>query len=247
MLDTLFPMSCLACGQEGSFLCLDCKSALKQPDHQRCIVCQKASPFGLTHPGCQTPYGADDLISFYDYHDERVAKILIKGKYSFLPEVYKILGGVMAGQLASDPQFLNLQSEILNLILVPIPLHTFRLRWRGFNQSKILCEELSGKLGLPVIDALIRKKSTKTQKDLKREARLKNIRDAFTLSPHLSAKGGSASMASEGPLGGKSSILNHTCLLVDDVTTTGATLQEAAKILKRAGAAKVICLTVARD
>lgn len=147
-----------------------------------------------------------------------------------MPEAYQILGGMLANKLTSDSQFLNLKSYILNPILVPTPLNKWRLRWRGFNQSKILCEAIAKETNLPVIDALIRKKHTKTQKDLKREARLKNVRDAF-----------------EVPENHKSSILNHICLLVDDVTTTGATLQEAAKILKRAGAAKVICLTVARD
>ncbi len=211
-------------------MCLPCKAGLKPLEHQRCIVCQKPTPFGLTHPGCQTAYGADGLISFYDYHDEKVAQILIKGKYSFLPEVYEILGKMLSDKLSSDSEFINLKSYILNPILVPIPLHTFRKRWRGFNQAEILCQSISAGLNCETVNALTRKKSTKTQKDLKREARLKNVSGAFAISENL-----------------KSSILNHICLLVDDVTTTGATLQEAAKILKRAGAAKVICLTVARD
>lgn len=230
-LDTLFPKSCLNCGTEGSFLCLPCKAGLKPLEHQRCIACQKSTPFGLTHPGCQTPYGADGLISFYDYHDEKVAQILIKGKYSFLPEVYEILGKLLVKKLQSDfPHLLNPEPFTLTPILVPIPLHTFRKRWRGFNQAEILCQSISVGLGLETVNALTRKKSTKTQKDLKREARLKNVSGAFAISENL-----------------KSSILNHICLLVDDVTTTGATLQEASKILKKSGANKVICLTVARD
>ena len=92
VLDTLFPISCLSCGEEGSFICGDCKATMKTLEHQRCIVCQKNTPFGITHPHCQTPWGADGLISFYDYHDEKVSKILIKGKYSFIPMTYEILG-----------------------------------------------------------------------------------------------------------------------------------------------------------
>lgn len=232
LLDTFFPKTCLSCEAEGSFLCAPCQNSLKLLEQQHCIVCQKQTPFGLTHTGCQTPYGADALISFYDYHDDNVAKILIKGKYSFLPEVYQILGNQIAKKLLADfPHLLEASSYKLKPILIPIPLNKWRQRWRGFNQAKILCEAMSKELELDVVDALIRKKITKTQKDLKREARLKNVRDAFKVS-----------------VPDKSYILHHkSYILVDDVTTTGATLQEAARTLKKSGAAKVICLTVARD
>src|ERR1700733_11380366 len=92
VLDTLFPITCLCCGKEGSFICVDCKSLLKPVPHQICIACQKPAPFGVTHALCQTPHGADGLISFYDYHDEKVAQIIISGKYKFIPGVYEILG-----------------------------------------------------------------------------------------------------------------------------------------------------------
>ncbi len=231
VLDTLFPKHCLACEAEGEFICMDCKACLKTLEFQRCIVCQKPAPFGQTHPRCLTPFGADGLVSFYDYHDEKVAQILIKGKYSFLPEVYKTLGEMMAKKLQSDASpILNLKSSILNPTFVPIPLHSRRKRWRGFNQAEILCHSLSEHLSLPCANVLVRCKPTAVQKDLKRNDRVQNIRDAFALSPNL-----------------KSPILNQSFILVDDVATTGATLLEASKILKRNGADKVFCLTVARD
>lgn len=229
VLDTLFPISCLGCGEEGAFVCGDCKSTLKKLEHQRCIVCQKNAPFGQTHPHCQTPHGADGLISFYDYHDEKVSKIIIAGKYNFIPMVYEILGQMIAPQLQSNFPI----SQFPNFSLVPIPLHSTRQRWRGFNQAEVLCRGIGKELDLPTSNPLIRSKITKTQKDLKKDSRLKNMADAFTLSPWA--------------INHKSEILNHQFLLVDDVTTTGATLQEAAKTLKRHGAAKVICLTIARD
>lgn len=225
ILDTLFPISCLSCGVEGSFVCDECKSTLTKLEHQRCIVCQKPTPFAQTHPNCQTPHGADGLISFYDYHDDKVAKIIIGGKYSFLPDTYKVLGTMIAKKLAEQYQNILISN---NICIVPIPLASSRLRWRGFNQAEILCQALSAELNLPIADVLIRHKITKTQKDLKKEDRLKNVDDAFKL-------------ASGADVHGKSLIL------VDDVTTTGATLQEAAKVLKRNGASQVICLTVARD
>ena len=225
ILDTLFPISCLGCGTEGAFVCVDCKSVLKKLEHQRCIVCQKPAVFGLTHPGCLTPHCADGLISFYDYHDDKVAQIIIKGKYSFLPGAFEELGTMIADKIQNqNPSLVTRNSSLLT----PIPLHSTRKRWRGFNQAEILCKVLSAELNLPIADVLQRKKITKTQKDLKKDARLKNIQDAFSINP-------------------QSEIRNKQFLLIDDVTTTGATLLEAAKILKRNGAAKVICLTVARD
>jgi competence protein ComFC len=260
VLDTLFPISCLSCGKEGAFtqhhfsddnqnsiikntdcsisthnqdstksgagfICGDCRSKLKKLEHQRCIICQKNTPFGLTHPACLTPHGADGLISFYDYHDEKVSKIIIAGKYNFIPMSYEALGEIIAEKIKFN--YFDLTSAN-SYELAYIPLHSTRQRWRGFNQAEVLCQSLSQNLGLACINVLVRCKITKTQKDLKKEGRLKNVADAFKL------KSGA-------------DVHNKNIILVDDVTTTGATLQEAAKVLKRNGAAKVICLTVARD
>jgi ComF family protein len=223
VLDTLFPISCLSCGTEGEFICGDCKSTIKSLEHQRCIVCQKAAPFGFTHPHCQTPHGADGLISFFDYHDEKISKIIIGGKYNFIPQTFELLGQIIAHQLSTNYHLLS-----SNYSIAPIPLHVTRHRWRGFNQAEVLCKSIADVLGVPKQELLVRSKMTKTQKDLNKESRSKNVADAFKLKPGAD-------------------VHNKNIILVDDVTTTGSTLQEAAKILKRNGAVKVICLTVARD
>lgn len=249
VLDTLFPIRCLACETEGpKFICDDCAAALAPLPHQFCISCQKPSIGGLTHPKCLTPHAADALISVFDYHDEKVANILIKGKYSFLPAVYQELGKLMAEKLITDhPHLLNQKSKILNLKLAPIPLHKWRQRWRGFNQSEILAQSLAQNLGafctsvpfgklmvVSVVEPLVRCKFTRTQKNLKKTERIKNLESAFALS-------------SSSPLEGEGRVRGNNFLLIDDVTTTGSTLLEAAKVLKRNGAEKVYCLTVARD
>lgn len=226
-LDTLFPISCLCCEKESpDFICSDCKMWLKKLDFQRCIVCQKPAPFGQTHPGCKTPHCADGLISFYDYHDKNVAQIIIQGKYKFIPGTYQVLGSMIAQKIKEQCPNILISNNIS--FLTPVPLHLSRKRWRGFNQAEVLCRELSKELNLPTIDVLQRHKPTKTQKDLKKEARLQNISDAFRLNS-------------------KADVHDRNLILVDDVTTTGATLLEAAKVLKRNGAKSVWCLTVARD
>lgn len=224
VLDTLFPIRCIVCEREGNFVCEQCLPGLTRIEHQICIICKKPSILGMTHPGCKTPHGADGLVSVFNYHDERVAKTIIKGKYSFLPGAYNILGSAVAGKIESG-EYKNIFASAW---LCPIPLSKSRRRWRGFNQAEVLCKTLRERLGFPLLPALVRTKSTKTQKDLKREQRLENVKDCFAL-----AKG--------------ADVHGKDIILVDDVTTTGSTLLEAAKVLKRNGARTVWCLTVARD
>ncbi|MCL4390241.1 MAG: ComF family protein [Patescibacteria group bacterium] len=109
--------------------------------------------------------------------------------------------------------------------LVPVPLSRARQRQRGFNQAEKLAWELKFK---PVANILKRVRDTKPQFDLKFNERKKNVKDAFALSSHQ-------------PL-----VTSHSLCLVDDVATTGATLFECAKVLKRAGAKSVFAICVAR-
>ncbi len=105
--------------------------------------------------------------------------------------------------------------------LVPVPLFSSRYQKRGFNQS----EKLAKYLDFPVFNCLKRTRDTKPQFDLKREDRLKNVQNAFALKQKLPA--------------------GNFCL-IDDVATTGATLSECAKVLKKAGASKIYAICIAR-
>src|SRR3989344_811933 len=227
VLDTLFPIYCLACETEGQkFICDECAATLTPLPQQFCIVCQKMSVGGLTHPHCQSPHTADGLISAYDYHDEKISNILITGKYSFLPDVYKLLGSIVADAIKKDFPFL-LAPNIC--YLTPAPLHWMRQRWRGFNQSQVLTESLAKELGLEFADVLTRKKFTKTQKNLKKEQRIKNMESAFILksplppitplSP-LMPINSTAFPAADDTQPRLSPIHNQNFILIDAVTTT---------------------------
>lgn len=224
VLDTLFPIYCLVCDKEGEFICQDCELKFKKLKSQYCIICQKPSIGGITHPKCQTPHVPEGLISIFNYRDKKLADVLIKGKYKFLSRTFNLLGKMVYDDV--NKNFPNLFTNCS--LLVPLPLHKHRQRWRGFNQSEILSQSLASYLSLSYDSVLVRYKSTQTQKDLKREQRIKNVKDAFKLkaSAHIRGK---------------------NIILIDDVTTTGSTLLEAAKVLKRNGASQVWCLTVARD
>jgi len=119
--------------------------------------------------------------------------------------------------------------NVTDFLIVPVPLHRRRLRERGFNQSLLLARVLASDLGNQLdYLSLIRKRYTRAQTGLKREARRKNVKDAFSIIYPETVK-------------------DKKILLVDDVFTTGYTLNECARILKKSGATTVICLTLARS
>lgn len=113
--------------------------------------------------------------------------------------------------------------------LVPVPLHRARRRERGFNQAELLALRLARRLGRPVLSrSLTRVKDTGSQTRLSAAARRRNVRNAFAWKP----------MRKEPPTG---------VLLIDDVTTTGSTVDECARVMKKAGIPRVFVLTLARD
>jgi ComF family protein len=118
-------------------------------------------------------------------------------------------------------------------VLVPVPITKTRKRDRGYNQSEILAKNLAKKFNLRVINCLARVKETKSQVGLNKKERSENIKDAFALNSKLIIQG--------------SELENATILLVDDVLTSGATMNEAAKILKRAGVKSVWALAFAKE
>ena len=113
-------------------------------------------------------------------------------------------------------------------LIVPVPLHPKRLRWRGFNQSLLLARQVSRLYEVPVDPfVLCRERETVPQTQLAEDERRKNVRGAFAITPGKLLKGTSV-------------------LLVDDVYTSGATANECSRVLVRAGAREVYVLTLAR-
>ncbi len=112
--------------------------------------------------------------------------------------------------------------------LVPVPLHFWRERRRGYNQAVLLAERLSERTGRPLLNVLYRRRATPSQTALDREERFRNVADAFQTRRGADVRG-------------------KTLLLVDDVCTTGATLEACARALKAAGARRVYALTAARQ
>ncbi len=158
------------------------------------------------------------------YNDNNIKKIIDLFKFKWQENLEKPLTYLILKFISKN----KLSTLISNSILIPIPLHKRRYLERGFNQSELLAGGLSKKYNTPICTDLIRKKYTKHQTLLNLDKRQKNIVDAFVLKNNKS-------------------ILGRNILLVDDVITTGASLNEAARILRQAGAKKVNALVLAKN
>jgi ComF family protein len=142
-------------------------------------------------------------------------------KYRFITDLEFPLSGLML------KSFLHCVLTNEDIVLVPVPLHQSRLKWRGFNQSHLLAHSIGSAADIAVFSRILhRTKKTKSQMKLARARRLTNLRGAFTCTNPL-------------PPG-------KEIILIDDVATTGTTLEECARALKKAGAARVGALVISR-
>ena len=165
----------------------------------------------------------DHLYIAGDYDDPLLAELIKKFKFNPTRELGPILGNFLAlfwsGQLLLEP-------HLKKAVLVPIPLSKKRERWRGFNQASVLADELAAQLGLESCPGLTRVKNRRPQSTLSAKDRRRNLAQAFLWRGH--------------------SLAGQDLVLVDDVITTGATLEEAARTVKKAGAGKVYGLALAK-
>ncbi len=165
------------------------------------------------------------------YSNPLIKELIKKFKYHYVKELAQPLSRLLIAQckMSHIPH---------NAIIVPIPLHKRKLRERGFNQAELLAKKVAEHLSLPLEDALIRKKYTlqqaRTQNYKQRRQALKN---AFEINPEFAKKCVDAN---------ENLLKDRNIILIDDVFTSGATLSEAAKILKQAGAKEILGLTVAK-
>ncbi len=222
LLDVLFPPRCAACGAYGSFLCERCREELPRAQPPRCPVCWETQAQGVDCSRCrgQRPAFAGAR-SPYLYQGP--ARELVHAlKYSYVSALARPMAALMADYLAEEE---SIEADLL----VPVPLWGRRRRVRGYNQSALLARELSRVCGLPADErALSRRRDTPPQaRSADAEARRRNVADAFRAEP--------------------ARVEGRRILVIDDVMTTGATLDSCAHALRQAGAASVWALTFARE
>lgn len=222
ILDLIFPPRCVSCGKLGHYFCQTCIEEISYFSPQLCPYCHKQSPFGFTHSNCRKVYGLDGLFVLGHYIGplkRLVKKVKYQGVWRGLPEIASIVASSYHYKFKFN-------------YLTPVPLSKSRESSRGFNQATILAKSLQEKLGEAVLlaDILTRTRNTKPQFELKFSERKQNVLNAFALKENVAA--------------GK--ILGESFCLVDDVATTGSTLFECTRVLKRHSAAKVYAITIAR-
>jgi ComF family protein len=206
------PGACLLCGSavRGAALCPGCAADLPRPTAPGCAVCaEPLAVAGVCGRCLQDPPGFDDARAACLYRFP--ADVLVQRlKYGADLACAAALGELLADAVAAAPR---------PDLLLPMPLHPARLRERGFNQAAELARPLARRLGVPLAPALCRRlRDTPAQASLDRAARRRNVRGAF---------------ACDGDLSGR-----HVAV-VDDVLTSGATIDALARALKKAGAARV--------
>ena len=226
VLDILFPKRCVSCGVFGKYICDTCFSKIEFFEKPICPICQRQAVGGETHPKCAGRFRLDGLVVACNYKGP-IKLAIQKVKYKWVYDVEKILVELLASQIWKFdlPQ---------DSILVPVPLHKNRKNWRGFNQAEILAKTLAKKFNVNYCNLLIRIIETKTQVGLTRDERKENVKGAFSLrlSRHPELDSGSR-------------FRDKNVILVDDVYTSGATMMEASKVLKGAGAKNVWAMAVA--
>ena len=188
------------------------------PSKNRCIICNKEFVHGL----CQNCYKSikysDDEFCL-GYYGGTLKRLILKLKYERDFEAGRIIVEMLKEKIK------NISSEFY---LTYVPMDDEALSIRGFNQCEYLAQELSNEEDRIVINTLIKVKKTKIQKTLSREERYENIKDAFKVVEEKRVYG-------------------RKFILIDDVITTGATLSECIKVLKKSGADEIKILTVAKS
>lgn len=227
-LEVALPSHCVSCdhvARRGAVFCSDCRKKLPRIRGARCEVCSepfRAIDDGLVCSNCRgRQFYFVATVSSFKANGE-IRELVHRLKYNRELHLLRALGWLLR-QNFRDDRLRNVTFDGL----VPVPLHPLREREREFNQSRLLCEEIAKKTKIPVFDALKRVRHTETQTHFDRNERMQNLRGAFVLRRMNRVQG-------------------KTLALIDDVFTTGSTLNECSRVLLEAGARTVWALTVAR-
>ena len=230
LLDLFFPPLCPLCGEvtaerdgEGALaaFCPSCRKTIPYVREPRCLRCSRGIP-DETERFCNDCARREksflrgvSLLEYDDRMQDAVAKIKYHNQRALIPPYAALLAERLGGELRA------MGAECL----VPVPLHPSRLRKRGFNQAECLAEEIGERTGIPVrTDLLLRPKKTAALKALTPEERVRNLQKAFE------------APVPERPV--------RSVILVDDIYTTGSTMEASAACLKRAGTEKVFFVTL---
>lgn len=223
LVDLLYPRRCPVCDDvlgPGRYICEECRGQLVHIKEPRCYKCGKHLADDSLEYCTDCSKGRhiyDQGLALYDYPS--VSKTIYRFKYSNRSEYSKYLGIELARHLG--PQILSWKPDVI----IPVPLHKKKLQKRGYNQAGLLAKELSKCLDIPYYDRLIlRQKNTVPMKELRGSERQINLKNAFIV--------------------GDNDVKLSKVVIVDDIYTTGATIDAIARVLKEAGVQKVFFIAL---
>ncbi len=248
-LNIIFPVECVNCGREDVWLCEECFKEIIFRESQYCLDCKQKNRWGEFCSDCRDKYFLNGVWIVADYEQVLVAKLIKSYKYHFVKDISLILAKILSKFLDKkinetkkadakkavglDWRTFNIIKSVPNTLLnfkntliMPVPLSKRRLKWRGFNQAEIIAEIVAKEFDLELENTnLKRTKNTKPQAKLNEIERRSNLLNCFEW------------------VGGN--LNGRDIILIDDVATTGSTLNECAKVLKQASASEIWGLVVA--
>jgi len=240
ILDIIFPIQCLGCRQEGRWVCKSCASKINITQESACLFCHQKTLHGEICQACCVKYSLTGILIAASYEQELVKKAIKTLKYRFVKDIAQELSRLLIlflWEKIKPVKFLkeigikNIPDIFLNFedtVIIPVPLHSRRERWRGFNQAKALALPVAEEFSLPINTTDLRRvRYTSSQAQLSANDRRSNLKDSFIWQGE--------------------SLVNKNIILIDDVATTGSTLEECAKILKKHQAGEVWGLVVAKN
>lgn len=219
LLDVLYPLECAGCGGSGKVICDKCAASLSRLVPPFCEVCAAPDVCGT----CQTCAGSgrefDGIRAPFRY-EGAIRHAILALKYGGIKAAAPQLGDMLAEYIQANP--------LPGDLLAPVPMHSSRRRERGYNQADLLVRRVAGRCGISYQrDLLVRTRRVDPQAGVSSAAgRFANVADSVALSDGSDA-------------------IDRRIILVDDVATTGSTLDTCAAVLRNAGAASVWCLTLA--
>jgi len=223
ILDLLFPKSCTICSKQGEYLCRNCKKLFKRTLPE-CYICRRISPQYLTHNYCKREYSIDSAIILWEYN-ELSSTILKKYKYGGVYDVRITLLNLVTERLREI--IINLTIG-RNSLVCPVPISRGRLKERGFNQTETFGKIVAQEFNCLYSNDLIAKKDSDNthQSLLDKEERLIHKGNFYILNAEL------LDTVSE-------------IIIVDDVITTGSTLEQISRCIKEVNkniSVKSVCL-----
>jgi len=229
LIDWIYPRKCVGCNRSGKYFCDECLEKTKL-SWLICPMCNKQAVGGMTHLRCKRKLGLDGLMSLWSY--KGLVRLGVQElKYEFLRDIEKELSVLIKSRIeARMKEGQNRRWKLFlgkNPVVIGVPLYWRRQNWRGFNQAEVIGEIVAKRCGLRmIINGIRRVKTTKPQVKLKKEQRRLNVRGVFEVNKDVD--------------------LGKRVILIDDVWTTGATIREIGKQLKRMGVQEVWGLTLAK-